>query len=68
MYVIQEQFLEEIINQNWMTEGSKLALIGGIMINFDDANIDKFLPMKFEIRTKNSKENLFDQTFDNAST
>ena len=38
------------------------------MINFDDAGIDKFLPIKFEIRTKNKTEDLFEQTFDNNST
>ena len=38
------------------------------MINFDDANLDKFLPMKFEIRKKNTSEDLFDLTFETAST
>lgn len=68
MYALQEQFLEEIINKTWMTEKSQLALIGGIMINFDDASLDKFLPMKFEIRKKNHSEDIFDQTFETAST
>ena len=63
MYCIQEQFLEDIINNNWMYPGSRLVLIGGIMINCDGKGSDRFLPLKFEIRTKDSSENLYEKTF-----
>ena len=63
MYAILEQFLEDIINQNWMTEKSHLAILGGIMINCDGNKTDRFLPIKFEVRTLKGKEDLFKETF-----
>ena len=54
MYELQRQFLEDIINLDWMGTNSKLALIGGIMINCDGEKTDKFLPLSFELRTKSS--------------
>ena len=35
MYEIQKQFLEDILQSNWMDETSQLSLIGGIQINMD---------------------------------
>ena len=46
-----------------MGEDSKLAIIGGIIINCDNAGSDRFLPIKFEIRGLNFSENVFDQAF-----
>jgi hypothetical protein len=55
--------LEDIIHLNWQGPNSKLALLGGIMINCDGEKTDKFLPLKFEIRTKSSNRDVFEQTF-----
>ena len=46
-----------------MGEDSKLAIIGGIIINCDDASSDRFLPLKLEIRGLNFSENVFEQAF-----
>ena len=50
MYDIILQYIEDIIHLNWQTENSKLALIGGIMINCEGNKTDMFLPLKFEVR------------------
>jgi len=34
-----------------MSDKSKLAIIGGIMINIEGEGTDLFLPLKFEVRT-----------------
>ena len=47
-----------------MGENSKLALIGGIMINCDGDGTDMFLPISFEVVTKNGKrQDIFEETF-----
>jgi hypothetical protein len=51
MYELIKEYLEDIFNYNWMGEDSKLALLGGIMINCDGEGTDMFLPLHFEIRT-----------------
>jgi len=51
MYDLLRQFLEDIITDTWMGANSKLALIGGIMINYDGG--DMFYPLIFEVRSKN---------------
>ena len=51
MYEIIKDYLEDILNYKWMGPDSKLALIGGIMINCDGEGTDMFLPLHFEIRT-----------------
>jgi len=38
-------------------------MMGGIMINCDGEKTDKFLPLKFEIRTKKSNRDVFEKTF-----
>lgn len=48
-YQIVEEYLEEIMDTKWMNSKSKLVLLGGIMINFDNQR-DAFLPIKFELR------------------
>lgn len=53
MYDIIEQYLEEMVDLNWASNSGKLALIGGIMINCDGNRTDMFLPLKFEVRSKN---------------
>jgi hypothetical protein len=55
--------LEDIIHLNWQGPNSKLALLGGIMINCDGEKTDKFLPLKFEIRNGNSNRDVFEDTF-----
>ena len=67
MYEIIEQYLEDIIHKEWMTEKSKLVLFGGIMINCDFDGTDRFLPLKFEIRNLHSTEDLFEKTFGKES-
>ena len=54
MYKIVKNFLEDIMHQKWMGGGSKLVLLGGIMINVDNGD-DMFLPIDFEVRTRNGK-------------
>lgn len=55
--------LEDIIDmKNWSSK-SKLAIIGGITINCDEEEPDMFLPIMFEVRTKNSKNDLFKESF-----
>jgi hypothetical protein len=51
MYDIIYNFLNQIIDLNWQTENSKLAIIGGIMINCEGEKTDMFLPLLFETRT-----------------
>jgi len=47
-----------------MGPNSKLALIGGIMINCAGHKTDMFLPLKFEIRNKDGDyTNYFEETF-----
>lgn len=46
-----------------MGPDSKLALIGGIMINCDGDKTDKFLPLSFELRTKSKNPDLFEEVF-----
>jgi len=38
-------------------------MVGGIMINCDGEKTDKFMPLKFEIRTKDSNRDVFEETF-----
>lgn len=47
-----------------MGPNSKLALIGGIMINCVGDTTDMFLPLKFEIRNKDGEsKDLFEEAF-----
>ena len=46
-----------------ISKKSQLAIIGGIMINADHNSTDKFLPLKFEVRTKTKTEDLFEPVF-----
>jgi len=55
MYFLVNERVNTIIDYDWMTENSKLALIGGIIINCDVDGTDMFVPMNFEIRTKDGK-------------
>jgi hypothetical protein len=64
MFEITEEFLEGILHNNWMGPNSKLALIGGIMINCVGEKTDLFLPLKFEIRNKDGEsKDLYEETF-----
>ena len=38
-------------------------MMGGIMINCDGDKTDKFLPLKFEIRNKESNRDVFKECF-----
>jgi len=63
MYRIIEDYLEKIVNLNWMSEKGSLAICGGIMINCDGDSTDRFLPLKFEIRTLKKREDVFEEAF-----
>lgn len=41
-----------------MGDKSQLVLIGGIMINCEGTGTDRFLPLKFEIKSNNITEDL----------
>ena len=63
IYDLVIDYLEKIIDMKWSTKGSKLALLGGIIINCDDEGTDRFLPLKFEIRTTHGRKDLYEETF-----
>ena len=42
MYDIVKEYMEKVLSYNWMGPDSKLALIGGIMINCDGDGTDMF--------------------------
>jgi len=46
---IIEAYLAEIVDLKWQGSNSKLALIGGIMINCEGDGTDMFLPLSFDI-------------------
>ena len=46
-----------------MSGRGKLAVIGGIMINCDGVGNNRFLPLKFELRTLGKTTDLFEGTF-----
>jgi hypothetical protein len=60
MYEIIDKFFEEIHDMNWASETGKLSILGGIMINCDEKNTDRFLPLKFDVFHKNGeRDDLF---------
>ena len=63
MYDIAMDFLERIIHLNWMGNGSKLVIVGGIMINCDEEGSDRFLPLKFISRTQTREVDHFRKAF-----
>tara|TARA_B110000285_G_C14928459_1_gene516193 strand:+ start:624 stop:905 length:282 start_codon:yes stop_codon:yes gene_type:complete len=63
MYDLILEFLNSIIHLNWQGPNSKLAIVGGIMINCEGDKTDMFLPLMFETKTQNETKNLFDETF-----
>lgn len=67
MYDIVEQYLEEILHTQWMTDKGSLAIFGGIMINCDGDGTDRFLPLKFEIRKHSGTEDVFEKVFGRPS-
>jgi hypothetical protein len=68
MYTIQLEFIEQILNSNWMDSGSKLALIGGLQINCDGERNDMFLPLIFEVRDKaGNKSDVYEEVFGKVS-
>ena len=52
MYYLVENRIGLVIDHDWMQKDSKLALIGGIIINCDIDGTDMFMPMRFEIHDK----------------
>ena len=68
MYDLVKEMIEQILHYNWMGTDSKLALLGGIMINCDGDGTDMFLPMSFEIRSNNGQttQDLFEENFGNT--
>ena len=68
MYHILDDFLTEILNKDWMSGKSQLCLIGGIMINCDSNASDLFLPLKFEVHTKEGKmKDYLNEVFPNSA-
>ena len=65
-YKIVEDEMVSILNSastSWMGPNSKLASLGGIMINIDGAD-DVFLPIKFQVVDQSGNgEDLLDKTF-----
>ena len=57
--------MHDILAYGWMTEKSKLALIGGIMINIDGEGTDMFIPLSFEVVTNKGQDtkDVFEETF-----
>ena len=47
----------------WAQDKGKLAILGGIMVNCDGVGTDRFLPLKFELRTANCTVDLFEEAF-----
>lgn len=52
MYEIIAKFLDDVVTMGYGGPNSKLALIGGIMLNCDGEGTDQYLPLKFEVRDK----------------
>ena len=48
-----------------MGPNSKLAIVGGVMINCDGLGSDMFQPKMFEIITKKHRYDIFDEVFPN---
>ena len=69
MYKIQKEYLKNILSYGWMGENSKLALIGGIMINCDGNCTDMFMPLSFDVISNkgSDKQALFERTFGKKS-
>ena len=69
MYDIVKEYMEKVLSYNWMGPDSKLALIGGIMINCDGDGTDMFQPMHFEIRSNygKTKTDVFKDTFESST-
>ena len=64
MYDIIEEYLKNVVTKDWMkSPKSKLAIVGGIMINCDEDKSDRFLPLRFEVQTQNSSVDLFEAAF-----
>lgn len=63
MYELQLEYLDNIIDLSKWGPSSKLAIVGGIMVNCDGKGNDMFVPLKFEIRTKFGSTNIFKQGF-----
>jgi hypothetical protein len=63
MYELQLEMLDNILNLNSFKPCSKVAIIGGIMINCDGKGNDMFVPLKFEIRTRFGSKDVFKQAF-----
>jgi len=57
-YAMVEKMLFDIIDRKWMSEDSKLVLLGGIMINVDGEAADMFIPLNFSV--ENGKDGSVD--------
>ena len=63
MYDIIEKYLDSIVNLKFCGPNSKLAILGGIMINCDGKRTDCFLPLKFEVRSLNGTTDYTEECF-----
>lgn len=69
MYEIINKFLGDVTHMNFGGPNSKLAIIGGIMINCDGDGTDHFLPLKFVVKDKSGGEvSYFDECFGSLKT
>ena len=63
MYDIIEKYIEDISDLKFCGPNSKLALIGGIMINCDGKKTDCFLPLKFHVKTPKGSYDYTEECF-----
>ena len=63
MFEVCQKYLDDIVNLGFCGPDSKLALIGGIMINCDGQKTDCFLPLKFEVRTPSGTQDFTKECF-----
>ena len=63
MYRIIEEYLENVMHTKWRTDKGSLTIFGGIMINAEGEGMDRFLPLKLEVRTNEGTEDLFEEAF-----
>ena len=67
-YEIIDEYLEDVIDMKFGGPNSKIALIGGIMINCEGEGTDHFLPLKFDIRSPLTYNNLLEECFGKHNT
>ena len=54
MYNLIKDYLFKILDWDLLSVNNQVALCGGIMINCEGEKTDMFLPLHFELKTKDS--------------